>query len=148
MKDKFVFGDIELASIEEMRKEATRCLSKLCSTFGLDSQIVETWNQGIVTYSPPATHSEIATKYNFQPKEIIREFEVKYNCIVYHVLQNDCFLTMLFVDPYKDDWHLFDEVEIPNRMFGAYVYNILYPQLSEMGEVGICSTDGTLIRII
>lgn len=157
-----------LATTQEVRQEAHRRLLKFTESYKLSDDILDRWFDGILSCSGTTIHGELAIVTGLcncelidgvvattvlpvptgsQLENLICEFETKYNCLVYYVLQNAHFLTMLYVSPYKEDWIIFDEFEFPEGHFDSYVFNYLYPQHSEFGDAVLCSTNGILVRI-
>jgi hypothetical protein len=66
-----------------------------------------------------ATISPIPKKS--QMARFIRNHEKETGNMVYFVLKNGPFLTLLSVSPYKEDWESFDKCEFPEAYFFAYV---------------------------
>lgn len=156
-----------IVSWSNQRIEATRRLRMLTEFYSLNPDVLEYWSNGVTCYSctsvlrftaivtnqyhrdahrdvvftdvgPVSPDSEIA--------QIIREFEINHQSLVYYVLKNGPLLTLLSVSPYKEDWLVFDEYDLPEGIFSAYVHNFTYPQCSESGEVVISSSNGALVR--
>lgn len=160
------FENTELATRAEMRIEAKRRLSMLVNTYGLDSGICETWARGYISYSAASIHSEIAVSQNMSvhdlppdlplasvhhvPKhsalaDIVHEFEAENNCVVYYILQNGLYLNFLYVDPFKEDWPLFDTEDILSGHFSSYIHNLFFGNRSGFGGIFLCSVNGILV---
>ena len=87
--------------------------------------------------------------------QAVREFERKYNALVYHAqLCNTSFgvmLSMLYVSRHKSEWSM-DYNDICNKHDGvmyvyAYVHNITDEDLSEIGRIGIIRKNGGISRV-
>lgn len=161
--------DMIAATEDELREEATRRLRMIVNAYGLRETVLEKWEQGVVSCSSETVHGIVATAKhtkhydltsdaepaillevpkNSQLAEIICEFEEEYGCVVYYVVQNAFFLTMLFVSPYMKDWETLEKPNLSEGCFEAYVHYLLRPWDSEVGKVKLCSLNGVLIRII
>ena len=85
-----------------------------------------------------------------EQKKIVRDFEEKYNALVYFVIRSYTNIgimdSFLFVSDYLEEWIL-DNNDIRNGYAYAYVYNYDVPEYSEIGMIGIQSISGGLVRI-
>ena len=132
----------ELMIVKEKRKnEAIKRTEELQKAFGLSKDLVQSLKDNIVMFS-----YETAKKRNgrmapisSQKKysKIVREFEEKNNCYVYHAIEtrsifNKLILTLLFVSGDEEEWEL-DRLE--DNYIYAYCVNIQYPECSEYGDV-------------
>lgn len=82
-------------------------------------------------------------------KEIIRDFEERYNAVVYHVIRNRTtigeMLSLLYVSDCEDEWDMDrDDLEIGCPI--AYVKNLSDDDCSEFGSIMIEQRNGVLIR--
>ncbi|MBQ9157716.1 MAG: hypothetical protein IJ136_00075 [Erysipelotrichaceae bacterium] len=84
----------------------------------------------------------------------ITQFEEKYNCTVYHVVHDDYVMSdgthmdmenYLYVSDSPSEWKL-DCEDLKSGFAYCYVYNNTYPDLSEIGEIGMAPRDGGLVR--
>lgn len=82
--------------------------------------------------------------------EIVKEFEITYGAIVYHVIRSYTefgeLLSFLYVSKYKEEWSS-DRREIQGNCPMVYVYNVDEPYFSEFGSIGIKSQFGGVIRV-
>ena len=160
--------NLEMATPQEMQDEAMRRLRVMCESYGLNQKILKDWTAGFVNcfstsvcaelafacglcyFDLPdgvetATISRISKKSQYA--RIISKCECKHDMLVYLALKNGPFLTLLYVSPDKESWELFDELELPNAHFSAYVHNFQFPECSEFGDVCLCSAKGMIVRI-
>lgn len=82
-------------------------------------------------------------------QEFVKEFEEKYNAIVYHIIHNYTefgeLYSLLFVSQHKEEWG-WDNEDIKNNIAMVYVKNIDEDAFSEFGSIGIKSQFGGLVR--
>ena len=82
-------------------------------------------------------------------QEFVKEFEEKYNAIVYHIIHNYTefgeLYSLLFVSQHKEEWD-WDNEDIKNNIAMVYVKNIDEDAFSEFGSIGIKSQFGGLVR--
>jgi len=82
-------------------------------------------------------------------QEFVKEFEEKYNAIVYHIIHNYTefgeLYSLLFVSQHKEEWD-WDNEDIRNNIAMVYVKNIDEDAFSEFGSIGIKSQFGGLVR--
>jgi len=81
--------------------------------------------------------------------EYIKDFEEKYNCLVYHAEFSslefgDC-LSLLYVSDYKGEWRM-DVAAIKECYPMVYVWNIDDPTCSEFGSISLVSMNGGVKR--
>ena len=82
-------------------------------------------------------------------QNIVKEFEEKYNAVVYHIIHNYTefgeLYSLLYVSEHKEerDHHNHD---LKHKMAFAYVKNIDEDSFSEFGSIGIKSQFGGLVR--
>lgn len=83
-------------------------------------------------------------------KKIIKEFEDKYNALVYHAIltreNSYTHLSLLYVSSDKKTWAL-DNEDIEKNHACCYDYNLTDPVLSEISGIGVKPAIGGLIRI-
>lgn len=87
---------------------------------------------------------------NEEENNLIKEFESKHNCLVYHMIHakyefGECY-TMMIVTDEESEWKR-DKEDLKNGYAFAYVKNIDDEWCSEYGTVGIRQNIGGLIRI-
>jgi len=82
-------------------------------------------------------------------KEYIKEFEQKYNAVVYHVIRNNTefgeLLAYLYVSNDEDEWG-YDRDDLKDGYACAYVKNLDEEAFSEFGSIEIKPSFGGLIR--
>ena len=82
-------------------------------------------------------------------KEYIKEFEQKYNAVVYHVIRNNTefgeLLAYLYVSNDEDEWG-YDRNDLKDGYACAYVKNLDEEAFSEFGSIAIKPSFGGLIR--
>lgn len=82
-------------------------------------------------------------------KKIISDFEESYNAVVYHAIFNHTefgdMLSLLYVSEHEDEWES-DMSDLANSYSYAYVANLDYNDLSEIGGIGISPRFGGVVR--
>lgn len=82
-------------------------------------------------------------------KEYVKEFEAKYNAVVYHVIHDYTefgeLLSFLYVSESKDEWG-YDREGLKAGYALAYVKNLDDEYCSEFGSIGIKPQFGGLVR--
>jgi len=82
-------------------------------------------------------------------KILVKEFEIKYNAKVYHIIHNYTqfgeLLSMLYVSDSINEWEL-DRNDIIENCPMAYVANVDDSLLSDIGHIGIKQSMGGLVR--
>lgn len=83
-------------------------------------------------------------------QKFVKEFEEKYDALVYHVIHNYTnfgeLYSLLYVSKYEDEWD-WDRDDIKHNTACVYVKNIEDDICSEFGSIGIKSQFGGLARI-
>lgn len=92
-----------------------------------------------------------------EEEELIKEFENRYGCTVYYVIQDEgmwpdgCMFprySFLYVSKYENEWEMDKEDAIKRcRMVPAYVVNMEEPDCSEITEIGYKAVKGSIINI-
>lgn len=83
----------------------------------------------------------------------VRDFENKYNSVVYHVIKDltevGTLYTYLYVSDHEDEWNRENAELEHNRIkhVFAYVYNQSIPEFSEFGTVAIEPANGGIVRL-
>ncbi|EAF0758373.1 hypothetical protein CDS26_15025 [Listeria monocytogenes] len=81
---------------------------------------------------------------------MIRNFEEKETCLVYHVTETEAlgtkFVNLFFVSNREGEWH-FDREDIREGYVVAYVINLYALELSEIGSIQIEKRNGEIYRI-
>ncbi len=80
---------------------------------------------------------------------LVKDFEIKHNALVYHVIHNYTefgeILTLLYVSDYQKEWEN-DWEDLKQGYACAYVVNLDDDWCSEFGSVGIRPQFGGLVR--
>ncbi|WP_019139274.1 hypothetical protein [Peptoniphilus timonensis] len=80
----------------------------------------------------------------------VKEFEEKFNAVVYNVIECDTefgrLQNLLYVSENQEEWE-YDIQDIKDGMVFSYVYNLDVPDFSEFGSIGIRNFDGGLLRV-
>ena len=94
-------------------------------------------------------HGGILFWLNDEQKQIVNEFENKYNAVVYHVIHNYTefgeLYSMLYVSEHEEEWD-WDKDDIRHHIAIAYVKNLNEDSFSEFGSIGIKEQFGGLVR--
>ena len=126
---------------------------KRMHTLGIMPQIINDFRKNQkVYYSEPTPLGGIlywlSNEQEWEKK--IREFEEKYNGLVYHVIHNYTefgeILSLLYVSEYDEEW----DAEYDDLMDGyvfAYCINLTEPMFSEFGGIAVQEKAGGLIRV-
>ncbi|MBO5367325.1 sel1 repeat family protein [Methanocorpusculum sp.] len=134
-----------------MHDEAGIRLRELTEAFNLNPKILELFGEGKVCYSHPSDDGEFAYVSLLTAEDryvqIVEEFEKKKNCLVYHCIESDYTLALLYVCPIPEDWEM-ERID-PRGYIDSYVYNLTEPRESEFGSIviGRCSGSGALVRL-
>ena len=82
--------------------------------------------------------------------EMVKEFELKHNSIVYHVIHSFSNLgetyELLFVTKEKEEWNA-EKVDLKNGFAFVQIVVVNYNPDSEMGYIGIENRNGGLVRV-
>lgn len=82
-------------------------------------------------------------------QEMVKEFEEKYDALVYHIIHNYTsfgeLYAFLYVSKNKDEWD-YDNDDLNHNICLAYVKNLDEDAYSEFGSIGIKSQFGGLVR--
>ncbi len=128
-------SDLMNINLEDKKKEAI----KRMKLFGIFPDVIEQFeNKGLVSESEPPFGT--CFWINNDQSKRIKNFEKKYNALVYFVIHSYTsmgeFENYLYISDYKDDWNLDIEDIKDNRQL-VYVFNSNEPELSEFGSIGI-----------
>ena len=86
---------------------------------------------------------------NEEWKKIISDFEESYNAVVYHAIftrtEFGDMLSLLYVSEHEDEWES-DMSYLADGYSYAYVANLDYDDLSEIGSIGISPRFGGVVR--
>lgn len=115
---------------------------------GISKSAIERFKDGRISVSDPL--SEAFVPASADDLERIREFEKRYNALVYAVVRDYSIIgktdSYLVVSRYEEEWDM-DRRDLENGQTCAYVYNHDEPDFSEFGSVGIKVTPkGSLVR--
>ena len=82
-------------------------------------------------------------------QEMVKQFEEKYNAVVYHVIHNYTefgeLYSLLYVSRHENEWD-YDRDDIKHNIALSYVININEESFSEFGSIGIRPQFGGVIR--
>ena len=127
----------------EQKQEALQRMKKLDIYF---QAIKEFEKENIINKSE---HGGMLYWLDEKEQEFVKEFEEKYNAIVYHIIHNYTefgeLYSLLFVSQHKEEWD-WDNEDIKNNIAMVYVKNIDEDAFSEFGSIGIKSQFGGLVR--
>lgn len=127
----------------EQKQEALQRMKKLDIYF---QAIKEFEKENIINKSE---HGGILYWLDEKEQEFVKEFEEKYNAVVYHIIHNYTefgeLYSLLFVSQHKEEWD-WDNEDIKNNIAMVYVKNIDEDAFSEFGSIGIKSQFGGLVR--
>lgn len=95
-------------------------------------------------------HGGILFWLNDEQQEMVKQFEEKYNAIVYHVIHNYTefgeLYSLLYVSQHENEWD-YDKDDIKHNTALCYVVNKDEECFSEFGSIGIKPQYGGVIRI-
>lgn len=81
--------------------------------------------------------------------KMVREFEEKYNALVYHAVHSYTefgeLLSLLYVSDYEEEWPI-DHEDIPYGVVMTYTINLDEPMFSEFGSICVKPAAGGLLR--
>jgi len=127
----------------EQKQEALNRMKKLDIYF---QAIKEFEKENIINKSE---HGGMLYWLDEKEQEFVKEFEEKYNAVVYHIIHNYTefgeLYSLLFVSQHKEEWD-WDNEDIKNNIAMVYVKNIDEDAFSEFGSIGIKSQFGGLVR--
>jgi len=127
----------------EQKQEALNRMKKLDIYF---QAIKEFDKENIINKSE---HGGMLYWLDEKEQEFVKEFEEKYNAVVYHIIHNYTefgeLYSLLFVSQHKEEWD-WDNEDIKNNIAMVYVKNIDEDAFSEFGSIGIKSQFGGLVR--
>lgn len=116
-------------------------------TLGIFPQTIKQFKGGQVSYSEPTGANYWADE---DQERIIKEFEEKYNALVYFVIRSYTEFgkmdALLYVSDYSEEWDM-DREDINDGYVMAYVYNYDVPDFSEFGSIGVQERFGGLVRV-
>lgn len=123
-------------SMQKKKKEAVERMK----LFGIYSKVVQQFERsGIINQSEPGFYGG-CFELSEESLQRVRKFEAEHNALVYHVIHDytnlgemECYL---YVSDYAEDWEQ-DRYDIEHGQQCAMVYNLTYPECSEMGYIGV-----------
>jgi hypothetical protein len=87
---------------------------------------------------------------NDKEQEMVKDFENKYNALVYHIIHNYTafgeLYSIFYVSENEEDWD-YDKDDIKENCACVYVKNIDDEFCSEFGSIGIKEQFGGLVRV-
>ena len=127
---------------EEMRAEAVERMK----LFNLHPNVVAEFQQGKLNCSE--TYGALFWLDDAK-KAVVETVETKTGGIVYHtILSNTSFgvmLSCLYVSKHMEEWER-DRADMKDGLVFAYVENMSYPDLSELGSIMVKPLAGGLVR--
>lgn len=94
-------------------------------------------------------HGGILFWLDDEQQEMVKQFEEKYNAVVYHVIHNYTefgeLYSLLYVSQHENEWD-YDKDDIKNNIALCYVVNKDEENFSEFGSIGIRPQYGGVIR--
>lgn len=157
-KNTEVQEDNTMMITEKMKAEAIERLEILTSELGLNSNAVNYFKQGKIYYSYLTGGGIIGSidTIGYIPKyeEIVKEFEEKYNCLVYHAIEDSFgMLSLLYVSDDEEEW-AYERPEGKYLYVNTYsfdreklrqgIYEVLF---EEFGSIVCESLDGAIVRV-
>ncbi len=141
--------------MEDLRmKQKAEALERLQSIRGLNKKVIQDFKtQDVVYYSERLNKIFDGMLYYTSNEEdienTIKNFEKKYNCLVYHaILTHTIFgnlLSLLYVSNNVDEWNN-DKYCLRLGEACSYVANLSDKECSEFGYIGIEQKNGGLSR--
>lgn len=141
--------------MEDLRmKQKAEALERLQSIRGLNKKVIQDFKtQGVVYYSERLNAIFDGILYYASNEEdienTIKNFEKKYNYLVYHaILTHTTFgslLSLLYVSNNIDEWNM-DKQYLKDGETCSYVANLSDIECSEFGYIGIEQKNGGLSR--
>lgn len=141
--------------MEDLRmKQKAEALERLQSIRGLNKKVIQDFKtQGVVYYSERLNAIFDGILYYASNEEdienTIKNFEKKYNYLVYHaILTHTNFgnlLSLLYVSSNVDEWNT-DKQYLKDGETCSYVANLSDIECSEFGYIGIEQKNGGLSR--
>lgn len=78
--------------------------------------------------------------FNEKEKAMVKDFEKKYDAVVYHLIHQWTNIgelySLLYVSSYEEEWEA-DREDLNSDQCLAYVINIDMPRCSEFGSIGV-----------
>lgn len=94
-------------------------------------------------------HGGILFWLDDEQQEMVKQFEEKYNAVVYHVIHNYTefgeLYSLLYVSQHENEWD-YDKDDIKHNIALCYVVNKDEENFSEFGSIGIKPQYGGVIR--
>lgn len=139
----------------DIKKEALKRIESLEKECGLSVSLAESFKNGEVLYSCVTPKKRLGRmrklSSNKEYEQIVKVFEEKNkNYTVYHVIHSETYmgdiLSILFVSDEPDEWEM---ERLEDGYIYAYCVNLLYPELSEYGDIFIEGYDNgtSLVRV-
>ena len=95
------------------------------------------------------TNDSAKSKSGKKFEQVIREFEEKYDVLVYHATHEHTnigeLLDLFYVSDSKDEWPL-DYDDLANGFASVYAFNFDDPLCSEFGTIGFSVSGGGIVR--
>jgi len=131
---------------DERTEEALRRIGILIRLYGLNPNVLHYFEENRLYYSYLTGGGFIGSidtiSYSRKYEELVSIFENSYNCTVYHAIECDDSLFLLYVGNDKQHW--FEEVPISQGIFGA-LFNLETATL-KFGYIQVDTLNGALYR--
>lgn len=130
---------------EELKKEALVRMQML----NLNEDAIKDFEENDKAWKSE-TNMGILYWLNEKEEKMVKEFEEKNNCLVYHLIHNnymeigECY-SIFYVSQYEEEWEM-DRYDIKAYYPFVYVKNIDDDTLSEYGAIGIRPVNSGLVR--
>lgn len=130
---------------EEMKKEALVRMQML----QLNEDAIKDFEENDKAWKSE-TNMGILYWLNEEEAKMVKEFEEKNNCLVYHLIHNnymeigECY-SIFYVSQYEEEWEM-DRYDIKAYYPFVYVMNVDDETLSEYGSIGIRPVNSGLVR--
>lgn len=137
-------NNVEQISRERKKEEALLRMKKI----GIFPETIKQFErEDLVSQSLPP----IGACYWIEGEQLkrVKEFEQKYNALVYFVIHSYTTIgemeSYLYVSDYEEEWET-DRNDLENGSTLAYVYNLDAPECSEFGSIGFAVTPAAGLR--
>ena len=128
------------------KAEAIRRMNEM----NMSRMITDYFDKGIVleSYRSNRVLDAITKMPDESVNKIVKAFEEKNDCMVYHVQVTGSLISLLYVSKDKSEWN-YEFRKRKNNCYTceAYVYNAQEPQFSDLGDIVLKSSMGAVARI-
>lgn len=133
--------------MEELRIKQKQEAIERMKMLKIYSQVIKEFEkENVINVSE---HGGILFWLDDEQQEMVKQFEEKYNAVVYHVIHNYTefgeLYSLLYVSQHENEWD-YDKDDIKHNIALCYVVNKDEECFSEFGSIGIKSQYGGVIR--